>query len=76
MSRPLSTEQSELGEVEAEKKPARAQVEGRGVEGGAGEAGGRGQGLIHTWDMPGTVFHACFQSSGQGNNVNKYNLRP
>lgn len=42
MPRPLTTEQSQLGEVEAEKKPTRAQMEGREVEGGAGEAGGTG----------------------------------
>ena len=41
MPRPL-TEQSELGEIKAEKKPAGAQVEERWVEGGAGEAGERG----------------------------------
>lgn len=61
MPRLLTTEQSQLGEVEAEKKPTRAQVGGGlEVEGGAGEAV-RNRVRIHPhmgYGL-GTTLHAC-----------------
>lgn len=48
----------------------------------AGKAGGRGCGLIHTWDVPGTILgigdvytscpHRVSNLVGEAHNLNKY----